>query len=82
MDIKNQLSIESFHKLNRSIAVSQVLHIVLSDSFCDGFIHRCIPHMFSYIHEDITHVYRELKDKGLFEKWLKMQAQERNTENL
>lgn len=73
---KLQLSIECYHKLNRSSAVTQYLHLDLYNHELNGMHHRYIPHIFSYIHEDIEAVLKELKEKGLCDEWLQ---QERNS---
>lgn len=76
MGIKNHLSPESYHKLNRSIAVSHGLHLYLYENTLSFPYRQCIPHFFSYIHDDICYVLDELKSKGLCDEWLR-QAEER-----
>ncbi|TKV12113.1 Derepression protein [Citrobacter sp. TBCS-14] len=67
---KSQISIECYHKLNRSSAVAQYFHLNLHRQELNGMHQLYIPHIFSYIHEDIAAVLKELKDKGLCDDWL------------
>lgn len=70
MKNENHLSIEGYHKLNRSSAVASAMRLDLLSRPLDGMHQLYIPHLFSYIHEDVRDVLEELKEKGLCDKWL------------
>ncbi len=71
MNNKTNLSIESYHKLNRSIDASHIMHVFLRSIDTCGSHELLIPHMFSYIHDDMNYVLNELKNNGLCDKWLR-----------
>ncbi|MCK6999610.1 Derepression protein [Enterobacter kobei] len=63
--IREHLSLESFHKLNRAC---ETLHYFGSDlrrHEINGLSQLYTPQILSYVHEDISHVLEELKAKGL-----------------
>ncbi|WP_342221606.1 Derepression protein [Candidatus Fukatsuia endosymbiont of Tuberolachnus salignus] len=66
-----QMSIESYHKLNRSKDLLAFLHVHLIHQEVNGIYRFFIPHLFNYITDDISYVLNELKDKGLYEDFLK-----------
>lgn len=70
MKNENHLSIEGYHKLNRSSAVANAIHSDLFSRPLNGVHQLYIPHLFSYIRDDISDVLEELKGKGLCDKWL------------
>lgn len=59
------LSIEAYHKLNRANAVSQFVGLDVAQRETAGLHQLCMPHIFSYLHDDISFVLEELKTKGL-----------------
>ncbi|EBK8419078.1 Derepression protein [Salmonella enterica] len=67
---KPQISIECYHKLNRSSAVAQYFHLDMYKQELNGTHQLYIPHILSYIHEDIAAVLKELKEKGFCDDWL------------
>lgn len=62
---KAHLSIEAYHKLNRSQAVSNYIGGDLMNRELNGLHQLYIPHILSYLNEDIGFVLEELKAKGL-----------------
>lgn len=72
---KPQISIECYHKLNRAKSIADYLHSDLLHRPINGMHQLYIPHIFSYIHDDMEFVLDELKVKGLCDEWLR---QERN----
>lgn len=71
---KNQISIECYHKLNRSRDVSGYIY---QDLMSRGIGSSCpdyIPHLFSYIHGDIVEIFEEVKKKGLCDEWLRQKV--------
>ncbi|QEH57377.1 derepression protein [Citrobacter portucalensis] len=63
--LREHLSLESFHKLNRASAVSQFIGGDLLRRELNGLHQLYLPQIFSYIHEDVSYVLEELKAKGL-----------------
>ncbi|RBO20143.1 Derepression protein [Enterobacter ludwigii] len=63
--ISEHLSPESFHKLNRASAMSHFVGLDLGQRELNGMHQLCMPHIFSYLHDDICFVLEELKAKGL-----------------
>lgn len=63
--MKEHLSIEAYHKLNRASAVSQFVGGDLLRRELNGLHQLYLPQIFSYIHEDVSYVLEELKAKGL-----------------
>jgi len=64
-DIQTHLSIEAYHKLNRASTVSQLVGLDIGQRETAGLHQLCMPHIFSYLHDDIRFVLEELKTKGL-----------------
>lgn len=67
---KTHLSIESYHKLNRSETVTQFLSIDLRKCEINGPSQYYMPSLLSYINEDIEYVLNELKEMGLCEDFI------------
>ncbi|WP_238744347.1 Derepression protein [Escherichia coli] len=65
-DAREHLSIEAYHKLNRASAVSQFVGGDLIHRELSGLHQLYIPHIFSYLNEDIDFVLNELKAKGAY----------------
>ena len=63
--MKEHLSIEAYHKLNRASAVSQFVGGDLLRRELNGLHQLYLPQIFSYIHDDVSYVLEELKAKGL-----------------
>lgn len=63
--MKKHISIESFQKLNRSESVAMFLSSDLFKQELNGMHQLYVPHILSYIGEDISFVLNELKEKGL-----------------
>lgn len=72
-DAREHLSIEAYHKLNRASAVSQFVGGDLIHRELSGLHQLYIPHIFSYLNEDIDFVLNELKAKGLCRDFLAQQ---------
>ncbi|HGX0262289.1 TPA: Derepression protein [Escherichia coli] len=73
-DAREHLSIEAYHKLNRASAVSQFVGGDLIHRELSGLHQLYIPHIFSYLNEDIDFVLNELKAKGLCRDFLAQHA--------
>ena len=71
--MKEHLSIEAYHKLNRASAVSQFVGGDLLRRELNGLHQLYLPQIFSYIHEDVSYVLEELKAKGLCRDFLAQQ---------
>lgn len=71
---KNHISIECYHKLNRSRDVSAYIYQDLMSREINIRHPAFVPHLFSYIHDDIVDVFEEIKKKGLCDEWLRQQA--------
>lgn len=71
---KNHISIECYHKLNRSRAVSGCIYKDLMSREMSITCPDYIPHLLSYIHEDIVGIFEEIKKTGLCDEWLRQQA--------
>ncbi|WP_050747347.1 hypothetical protein [Sodalis glossinidius] len=71
---KNHISIESYHKFNRSRDVSVYIYQDLIRREIHIRYPDYIPHLFSYIHDDIVDIFEEIKKKGLCDEWLRQQA--------
>lgn len=65
-DAQEHLSLEAFHKLNRASAMTHFVGLDLKQRELSGLHQLSVPHIFSYLHEDISYVLDELKAKGLF----------------
>lgn len=72
---KPHISIESFHKLNRTISLSQSLYLDLNKRPLNGMNQLYIPTLFCYLHEDISDIFEELKSLGLCDEWIKQSKQ-------
>ena len=64
-DAQEHLSLEAFHKLNRASAMTHFVGLDLKQREPSGLHQLSVPHIFSYLHEDISYVLDELKAKGL-----------------
>jgi len=64
-DAQEHLSLEAFHKLNRASAMTHFVGLDLQQRELAGLHQLSVPHIFSYLHEDISYVLEELKAKGL-----------------
>ncbi|MDM3154549.1 Derepression protein [Citrobacter sp. Cf122] len=63
--LREHLSLESFHKLNRACETLQYFGNDLRRHEINGLSQLYTPQILSYVHEDISHVLEELKTKGL-----------------
>jgi hypothetical protein len=72
--LQAHLSPEAYHKLNRASAVSQFVGGDLLRRELNGLHPLWLPQIFSYLHEDISYVLEELKDKGLCRDFLAPQG--------
>ena len=59
------LSIEAYHKLNRASAMTHFVGLDFKQPELTGLHQLSVPHIRSYLHEDISYVMEELKAKGL-----------------
>jgi len=80
--LQEHLSLEAFHKLNRASAVSQFVGGDLLRRELNGLHQLYLPQIFSYLHEDISYVLEELKDKGLCRDFLAQQSHEPEVEHV
>lgn len=64
-DVKVTLSLEAFRKLNRSQALTYFLGCDLRKREIDGLTPFYLPHILSYVDEDLSFVLAELKEKGM-----------------
>jgi len=64
-DAQEHLSPEAFHKLNRASAMTHFVGLDLQQRELAGLHQLSVPHIFSWLHEDISYVLEELKAKGL-----------------
>lgn len=71
---KKHISIECYHKLNRSRDVSAYIYQDLMSREIHIRYPDYIPHLFSYIHDDIVAIFEEIKKKGLCDEWLRQKA--------
>ncbi|WP_426576404.1 Derepression protein [Xenorhabdus stockiae] len=60
--MKKHLSIESYHKLNRTIGLAKNVSLDLKNRQPEGIQKLYIPTLFSYISEDISGIFDELKN--------------------
>ncbi|HEJ9674669.1 TPA: Derepression protein [Proteus mirabilis] len=72
---KPHISIESFHKLNRTISLSHNLYLDLNNRPLNERNQLYIPTLFCYLHEDISDILEELKSLGLCDEWIKQSKQ-------
>ena len=70
---REHLSIEAYHKLIRASAVTHFVGLDLKQRELSGLHQLYIPHIFSYLNEDIDFVLNELKAKGLCRDFLAQQ---------
>lgn len=75
--MKNHISIESYHKLNRIAGLAQYLYLDLKNRPAEGMHQLYIPVLFCFIGEDISEILSELKEMGLCDKWIKDSAAEK-----
>ncbi|WP_275257424.1 Derepression protein [Citrobacter koseri] len=80
--MKEHLSLEAYHKLNRASAVSQFVGGDLLHRELNGLHQLYLPQIFSYLHEDISYVLEELKGKGLCRDFLTQQNHAQETEHV
>jgi len=64
-DVKVTLSLEAFRKLNRSQELTYFLGCDLRKREIDGLTPFYLPHILSYVDEDLSFVLAELKEKGM-----------------
>lgn len=64
-DVREHLSLEAFHKLNRASAMTHFVGLDLQQRELCGLHQLSVPHILSYLHEDISYVLEEIKAKGL-----------------
>ncbi|EGT9165408.1 Derepression protein [Salmonella enterica] len=72
--LREHLSIEAYHKLNRASTITQFVGLDLGQRELTGLHQLCMPHIFSYLHDDISFVLEELKGKGLCRDFLTQQG--------
>ncbi|EAM7731602.1 Derepression protein [Salmonella enterica] len=72
--LREHLSIEAYHKLNRASTITQFVGLDLGQRELTGLHQLFMPHIFSYLHDDISFVLEELKDKGLCRDFLTQQG--------
>lgn len=65
------ISIESYHKLNRTILLAHSIYLDLKSRPLDGMHQLYVPTLFCYINEDISDILEELKSLGLCDEWIK-----------
>ncbi|AWK13494.1 hypothetical protein CCS41_01640 [Candidatus Fukatsuia symbiotica] len=68
---KAQMSIESYHKLNRSRSLLNFLRLDLIHQEINGIYQLYLPHLFTYIADDICFVLNELQNNGFCDDCLK-----------
>lgn len=71
---KPHISIEAFHKLNRSKLLAHSIYLDLKTRPLDEMHNLYIPTLFCYLNEDICDVLEELKSLGLCDEWLKQKT--------
>lgn len=64
-DVKVTLSLEAFRKLNRSQELTYFLGCDLRKREINGLTPFYLPHILSYVDEDLSFVLAELKEKGM-----------------
>lgn len=68
---KPQLSVESYHKLNRARQTAFYSSLFKSqEGGSNELFNMLTPYLFSYIKEDIGYVLAELKEQGLCDAYL------------
>lgn len=81
-EAQEHLSLEAYHKLNRANAMSQFVGLDLRQRELTGLHQLCMPHILSYLHEDISYVLEELKEKGLCRDFLTQQNHVQEAEHV
>lgn len=76
--VKPQISIESFHKLNRASSLAHFVYLDLKSRPFGEMNQLYVPTLFCYLHEDISDILEELKKLGLCDKWLKQSSNNKN----
>ncbi|HGJ5857241.1 Derepression protein [Arsenophonus nasoniae] len=73
---KPEMSIESYHKLNRAKNVSFHIHLHVRAHGLDYQPMPFLPDIFSYLSEDVSYVLEEVKDLGLVDHFENQSAEE------
>lgn len=68
---KQHLSIDCYRKLCRSSTLSSLFFLDMHKRGVNGINQLYIPYLFSYLADDLSDINDELKEKGLFDEWLK-----------
>lgn len=68
---QSQISIESYHKLNRAKNLLHFLHLDLIQKDINGMQQFVLPPIVSYIADDLRWVLSELKQQGFCDHTLK-----------
>ncbi|MBS3893600.1 MULTISPECIES: hypothetical protein [Serratia] len=66
----NCISGESYHKLNRVIAVTKLVRFSMLKSEIDTATNCGVQQLLSYFNDDIRYVLHDLESSGLCDKWL------------
>jgi hypothetical protein len=64
-EAQSTLSLEAYRKLNRSQELAYFLGADLRKKEIDGLTPFYLPHLLSYLDEDLCFVLDELKEKGM-----------------
>lgn len=67
----NHITIECYHKLNRIIAVSNLVGANLRNSASIASSNAGLSQLLSYFSEDAIEILHELESKGLCDEWLR-----------
>lgn len=67
----NHVSIECYHKLNRIIAVSDLVRFNLYKSELITSSNAGVSQLLSYFSDDVRDILHELKGKGLCDEWVR-----------
>ncbi|MGQ8702865.1 Derepression protein [Serratia marcescens] len=67
---KTQISVESYHKLNRANRTAFYSTMIKAQGGNNELFDLLSAHLFSYIKEDVGYVLAELKEKGLCDQFL------------
>ncbi|MEX5874402.1 Derepression protein [Providencia hangzhouensis] len=76
MKNKPQISIESYHKLNRAKLLAHSMYLYLKTRPLEGVHLLYVPTLFCYLNEDISDIFEELKRLGLCDEWLRQSRQD------
>ncbi|MEY0579796.1 Derepression protein [Providencia manganoxydans] len=68
---KPQITIESYHKLNRAKLLAHSVYLELNKNPLGGMNQLYVPILFCYLSEDISDIFEELKQLGLCDDWLR-----------